>query len=196
MGTSHRCILMAGLGEAGMAVRLLFFLLLLPMAALGQNPKPDLKPPLPPVDAARGNPEQEPNLPEDMRIRMAIERAEDEHRKILESAKQLGELSDSLAKYYHEHGQLSAEEVKKLSAIEKLARRILNHAGGEEFDRSDQPQPTSLRDAIDRIKAAAESIRKSIATQTRFVVSASTIADSNEIIHLTQYIRHAQKATN
>jgi hypothetical protein len=175
---------------------LLVFLFLLPVAAQAQNPKPDFKPPLPPSDSARDNPGQEPNLPEDMRIRMAIERAEDEHKKVLESAKQLGDLSDSVAKYYHEHGQLSAEELKKLSVIEKLAKRILSHAGGEEFDRSDGSQSIPLADAVDRIKAAAENIRKSITTQTRFVVSASTIADSNEIIHLTQYIRHTQKSAN
>lgn len=137
---------------------------------------------------------QELSLPEEMRIRMAIERADSEYRKTLADAEKLNDLSAEIAKIYHERGTLSGEEMKKIGTIEKLAKRILSQAGGDEVDdKTVKAEQKSLADACDQLSSAAAKIKDSIRTQTRFVVSAGVIASSNEVINLAQFIRRSQK---
>ena len=136
-----------------------------------------------------------PTLPPEMSSRLAIERAEDEHRKILETANQVGDLTAEIRQRYTERGNLSGDDIKKLGTVEKLAKRILEHAGGEVVNEAEgKPEQISLASALEQLSTAGASVKKSICTNTRFVVSASIIADSNEIIHLAQFIRHVQKA--
>ena len=138
--------------------------------------------------------DQNVNFPEEMRIRMDIERADNEHRKTLEDADKLNDLSAEIAKSYRDHGRLTADELKKVGAIEKLAKRILNQSGGDEVDDKDKTGQRSLPEAIEQMSAAAANIQKSMKVQTRFVVSATVIANSNEVISLAQFIRHSIKA--
>jgi len=138
--------------------------------------------------------EQEVTLPEDMRIKMAIAREENEYKKTLEDVEKLSGLSEEVAKGYVERKQLSADDVKKLNTIEKLAKRVLNHAGGEEVgDKSGSVDHLALADAIDKLNAAAATIKKDMKAETRFVVSATVVANSNEVINLARLIRHLQK---
>jgi hypothetical protein len=138
--------------------------------------------------------EQDLNLPEEMRIKLAIERADIEYRKTLADAEKLSDLSAEVAKIYHERGSLSPEEMKKVGTIEKLAKRILNQAGGDEVDdKTAKAEQTSLAEACEKLTSAAAKIRDNMKTQTRFVVSATVIASSNEVINLAQFIRHSQK---
>ena len=139
--------------------------------------------------------DQEVTLPDDMRIKMEIAREENEYKKILDDVDKLSVLSDEIARSYVERKHLSAEDVKKLSTVEKLAKRILNHAGGEEVtDKSASADHLALADAIDKMNSAAATIKKDMKAETRFVVSATVIANSNEVITLARLIRHAQKA--
>jgi len=46
-------------------------------------------------DETRDPSQQEPNIPDDMRARLAIERAESEHRKVMEDVKKLHDLSEN-----------------------------------------------------------------------------------------------------
>ncbi|MFY9553651.1 MAG: hypothetical protein WAV47_02915 [Blastocatellia bacterium] len=135
------------------------------------------------------------HLPEDMRIKMAIKRAEVEYKKVIENVEKLADLAGEIARGYSEHNQLSAENVKKLHTIEKLAKQVLNHAGGDEVENKTAPPGNMpLADAIDKLNTTAGNIRKAMKTETRYVVSATVIADSNEIITLVRFIRHNQKA--
>jgi hypothetical protein len=135
--------------------------------------------------------EPEDGLQQDMRIKMAIARAEGEHKKLLEDVEKLSSLSSDIAKGYSEHKRLSSDEIKKLSTIEKLARRVLSNSGGDEVDQKSDQMP--LSDAIDKLNTTAASIKKEMTAETRFVVSATVIANSNEVISLTRFIRQ-QKA--
>ena len=172
----------------------LLLFVLIPVVALAQDqaPAPRSSQPAGNGQFNKNKPDTEISLPEEMRVRMASERADTEHRKILDAAKQLDELSLDLAKKYKENTRITAEEVKKLATIEKLAKKILNGVAGEEVSAKDgDSEKLTISDAVERLSAAAASIDKSITTSTRFVVSATVIADSNEVIHLTQFIRHA-----
>jgi hypothetical protein len=176
---------------------LTIFTLLLAISAAAQANKPFPKsddPMLRHKDRSSKDTDQDGGLPEEMRIKMAIERADNEYRKALEDAEKLNDLSDEVAKSYRERGHLSAEEMKKLSTIEKLAKRILSQAGGDEVDdKAAKTEQKSLADAVDQLNSTAAKIKDNMKTQTRFVVSAAVIASSNEVINLAQYIRRTQK---
>jgi hypothetical protein len=167
---------------------LLLSLVLLPSVVWAQSPLPNKipSPPNPTADERQDG----PSLPDEMRTRMAIERAKSEHKKLLDSAKELGTLSSDLEKTYNQTRKLTSDEYKKLSSIEKLAKKILSDCGGSEVgQKSDADERPSLREAISRLKTVAVGVEKKVEAETRFVVSASVIADSNEVIHLAQYIR-------
>jgi hypothetical protein len=129
------------------------------------------------------------NLPEEMRSRMEIDRANKEYDKLVDSAKQLNEACSEFAKQYKADPRLTAEQTKRLASIEKLAKHILSESGGEETDAKLPDEVGSVSDAVDRLAAKAAGVEKTVTAQTRFVVSASAIGDSNELIHLAQYIR-------
>ena len=138
--------------------------------------------------------DQDLSVPEAMRIKMAIARADAEHKKILTDVEKLTDLSAEVAKVFEERGQLSADEMKKLGTIEKLAKRILGHAGGDEVDdKSGRVEQLSLADAVTNINNAAGVIKKTMTTETRHVVSATVIANSNDIINIAQFLRRTQK---
>ncbi len=164
-------------------------------AGFDQRPNPN-KPP--PEQSKADEPEQDaPTLPEDMRLRMKREREELEHRKIVDSARQLFDTSVELAKGYKDAKALNDDAFKRIATVEKLARRILSHVGGEVVEPKERAgEAPSVPDAIDRIILASENIKKHFTSETRFVVSAAMITDSNQIIHLAQYLRHGQKHTS
>jgi hypothetical protein len=131
------------------------------------------------------------SLPEDMRIKMAITRAEDEHKKVLEDVEKLSDMSSELAKGYGERKHLSPDDLKKLNTIEKLAKHVLSNAGGDEVEQKpDSFDHMPLADAVDKLSNAAFNIKKEVTTGTRYGVSAIVIANSNEVISLARFIRH------
>ena len=175
-----------------------FFILLFATAVAAQattvTPR-RIEPISPPLGAGKSkDSDQNVNFPEEMRIRMDIERADSEYRKTIEDADKLNDLSAEIAKSYRDNGRLTLDELKKVGTIEKLAKRILNQSGGDEVDDKNKPVQRSLPEAIEQMSAAAANIQKSMKVQTRFVVSATVIANSNEVINLAQFIRHSIKA--
>lgn len=148
------------------------------------------------VFPGQGASEQEPpGLPDEMRSRLRIEREESAHKKILESAKEVGELSLEVHRSFRERGKLSSDDLKKLSTIEKLAKRVLSHAGGEEFEakKDSSTEQLTLSDAVNQLVIAGSQIKEKVTVETRFVVSMAVIEASNEVIRLAQYVRRAQK---
>jgi len=171
----------------------LFFALVLTFPAFAQNQQPSMKPP------DRRSPDKSEDqeishLPEEMRVKMAIARAEEDHKKILEDVEKLSSLSVEISKGFEQHKQLSSDDIKKLGTIEKIAKRVLTQSGGEEFEKkSDEIERMPLAQAIDLLNATAEKIKKQVTAETRFVVSATVIAESNEIIGLSRVIRRTKK---
>jgi hypothetical protein len=179
-----------------MATRLLAILICLVIcssASVAQDPQQKQPPDLPGKSReSRWGDEQDSGVPEDMRRRMAMERAESEHRKVLGDVEKLHELSSEVARRYQENRKLSNDDLKKVSTIEKLAKRVLSHALGDEVA-DDSPKPLTLAEAVDRMQTVAAKINATMKDETRFEVSAVVIADSNEVIHLAQIIKRAQK---
>ena len=159
-----------------------------------QSPQPAIRPSTPKPPSRVSDDEQEnSHLPEEMRVKMAIARAEESHKKILEDVEKLSSLSEEIVKDYGDSKKLSGDDLRKLGTIEKLAKRILNHAGGEEVeDKNDPSEHLALAEAIDMLGSTAANIKKEMTAETRFVVSATVIAMSNEVSTLSRLIRHAK----
>jgi len=172
---------------------LAIFILLLASAATAQAVRPDPKPPPSKTDKYPDDGQEVSHLPEDMRIKMAIARAEEDHKKVLEDVEKLNSLSAEIVRGYGESKRLSADDIKKLGTIEKLAKHVLTQSGGEEVDqKSDATEHMPLADAIDLLSTTVANIKKEMTAETRFVVSANVIANSNEVINLSRIIRHAK----
>jgi hypothetical protein len=171
-------------------------ILLFSSAAIAQSTRPAIRPTEPRTADRYPDDEQDPSrLPDDMRIKMAIARAEENHKKFIDDVEKLSDLSDEVARGYGERKRLTSDDVKKLGNIEKLAKRILSHAGGDEVDPpQDSLDQMVVADAIEALNTTASKIRKEMTGETRFVVSATVIANSNEVINLSRFIRRAKKA--
>ena len=176
---------------------LAIFILLFCTAAAAQATRPAPRPSVTKIpDKFPDDDDQElSHLPDEMRVKMAIARAEEDHKKVLEDVEKLSSLSSEIVKGYGESKLLSADDIKRLGTIEKLAKRILSHAGGEEVDppKTDASEQMPLADAIDMLGTTVANIKKEMTAETRFVVSANVIANSNEVISLSRLIRHAKK---
>jgi hypothetical protein len=174
-----------------------FVLLAATSASAQSSPPPPPRPAgLPPsVTAPHDNSQDNTHLPEDMRIRMEIARADAEYKKTVDDADKLSSLSGEVMRAFRDSGKLAGDDLKKVGTIEKLAKRILSQAGGDEVDdHSEDLQHKPLGDAVEQLSAAAEKVQKCIKDQTRFVVSATVIGNANEIIHLAQHIRRNARA--
>lgn len=174
--------------------RFFVFAIVILLSALGataQSARPSPPPETRVPDKFPKTEEQDSGLQQDMRVKMAIARAEGDHKKLLEDVEKLSSLSSEIAKGYGEHKRLSTDEIKKLGTIEKLARRVLTNSGGDEVDQ--KSGHLQLADAIDKLNTTAASIKKEMTAETRFVVSATVIANSNEVISLARFIKQ-QKA--
>ena len=173
------------------------FVLLLAGFAAAQTattPRPPARVASPPPSVIPGE-QENTHIPEEMRIKMEIARADEEYKKTLEDADKLSSLSTEVTRTFHDAGKLAGDDLKKLGTIEKLAKRILSQAGGDEVgEHSEDLQSKPLNDALDQLSTAADKVQKCIKEQTRFVVSATVISNANDIIHLSQHIRRLAKA--
>jgi len=175
---------------------LIVALLLLPTVSAAQSDRPT---PSPSDNQSGGRlpreEKRENDFPDEMLKKMEIARKESEHKKVLEDADKLSDLSEEVFKNFGERRHLASDDLKKLGTIEKLAKHVLTNAGGEEVDdKPDDAANLTIANALEKLSAAAASIRKEMKAETRFVTSASVIAKSNEVISLSRFIRHNQKA--
>lgn len=176
------------------------FLLLAAVSVAAQSKTPiqvQRQPSVPPpsITFPRTSDQENSHMPDEMRVRMEIARADADYKKTLDDADKLSALSTDVVRVFRDTGKLSGDDLKKVGTIEKLAKRILSQAGGDEVgDQSNDIQHKPVNDALDQLSSAADKVQRCIKEQTRFVVSAAVISNANEIIQLAQHIRRSLKA--
>jgi hypothetical protein len=139
---------------------LAILILLSAFAATAQTTRPAIRPEPRHPDKYPDDEQDGSRLPDDMRIKMAIARAEEDHKKVLDDVEKLSDLSIDGARGYGERKRLTSDDTKKLGTIEKLAKRILTHAGGEEVDaKTDSTEQLLIEQAIDMLSTTAANIR-------------------------------------
>lgn len=177
-----------------------FFIAMLATTGLAQSTRPSPKPPvLPPATGSNESrttateTDQDSSLPDEMRVRLYMERKDSEHRKFMEDVKQLDDLSAAIKTAYHDHNTLTSEDFKKVATIEKLAKRILSHAGGNHVEEDKKPLDTPIADVLKELSESASEISNNLMSQTRHVVSMVVINSSNKVITLARFILRNKK---
>src|SRR5437868_14822725 len=116
------------------SILLIAFVLLAATSAAAQATPAQTRPsvPPPPVNFPGHDDQEHTHLPDEMRARMEIARADAEYKKALDDADKLSSLSSEVAHVFRDTGKLAGDDLKKVGTIEKLAKRILTQAGGDE----------------------------------------------------------------
>ena len=123
----------------------------------------------------------------DTLVRMRIKREEDEHKKVVEKAEQLKDLSAALLQE-STGNRLPRLAEKKLKEIEKFARNIRSDAGGGEDEPLETP-PHGLADTLKQLSEASERLKEKLSKTSRHVVSITVAAEATEVIQLVKLLR-------
>lgn len=123
----------------------------------------------------------------DTLVRMRIKREEEEHRKIVEKAEQLKELTAAVTKAAT-GSHLPRLIERKLKEIEKFARNIRTESGGGDDAPLEVP-PQNLSDTLKQLGEATERINEQLGKTSRHIVSITVVADATEIIQLVKLLR-------
>jgi len=123
----------------------------------------------------------------DTLVRMRIKREEEEHKKVVEKAEQLKDLSTALVKDAIGN-RLPRPAEKKLKEIEKFARNIRSDAGGGEDEPLETP-PHGLTETLKQLGEASERLNEQLSKTSRHVVSITVAAEATEIIQLVKLLR-------
>jgi hypothetical protein len=134
------------------------------------------------------NPDQDPR--QELLKELEIKRAENSHKQNVDRAKESAQLSTELRDSYAQQKSLSQIDIKKLGRLEKLARQIRSDAGGSDDDEELKEPPKDLAATFTRLATLTEDLRKSVEKTPRQVVSASLIAQTNELIQLVKLARN------
>lgn len=126
----------------------------------------------------------------EMRQRSYFERLNHEHKQNIQRATEGATLASDLLHSFNQNRALSANDVKNLERLEKIARRIRSYAGGSDDDRDSTPGSTmTLRDSLLQIAELSSSLQQEVERTARQVVSAKLIADANRVISLVRQAR-------
>ena len=132
-------------------------------------------------------PSQEPR--QEMLKEMELKRAENSHKQNIERAKESAQLSAQLRDANAQQKALNAAELKKLGRMEKLARQLRSEAGGGDDEEPLKDPPKDLPATLTRIAELAAEVCKNVEKTPRHVVSASMIAQTNELVELIRLAR-------
>ncbi|HEX8179827.1 MAG TPA: hypothetical protein VF525_09825 [Pyrinomonadaceae bacterium] len=166
---------------------LLFGALIIPITA-------QTVPQVPPAERSLGrhddtrDPAQEPR--QEMLREMEIKRAENTHKQNLERAKESAQLTTELRDTFKQQQTLGQPDLKKLGRVEKLARQLRSESGGSDDEEPLKDPPKDLATTLARMTELTEELRKSIEKTPRQVISASIIAQTNELIELVRLARN------
>lgn len=120
--------------------------------------------------------------------RMQIKRAEAEHKKRVEDARQAVEIAEELSKEAQSN-RLDHSAEKKLREIEKAAKRIRSDAGGSDDDKPLDPPPASLEEALKQLCDVSKRLSEEMDKTSRHVISAAVISNASELIRLVKVVR-------
>ena len=140
------------------------------------------------VGASRDEAEQQ--SPHDEMIKeMRLKREEDDYKEHVSRAKENAQLAVEIREAFIRDKTLRAAELKKLSLMEKLSRKIRNNAGGEENKDELKTPPLQVEKALERLAELTAELQKKVESTPRQVVSTAVIKRANEVVELVRYIR-------
>ncbi len=126
---------------------------------------------------------------EEMLRRAEIKHEEESHAEMVERSDEAAQIGEEILDSFNKNKSLSADDLKKLERMEKLARKIRGSAGGSDKVESLEEPPGKIGAAVERLAEISGALKKSVAKTSRLVISAAVIKNSNEVIELIRHIR-------
>ncbi len=122
--------------------------------------------------------------------RMAIKRAEEEHKKLVKSSQQAAEIAERLSQHIQgeKRNALDRGAEKKLKEIEKAAKQIRNNVGGSNDDK-DFETPKTLADAVTRLTETSKRLSEQMEKTSRHITSATIIVSASDMLRLIKILR-------
>lgn len=150
----------------------------------------------PPVFAQQEDDKKDPPSEgfNDTMRRMAIKRAEDEHKKLVKSSQQAAEIAGRLNQDIQgeKRDTLGRGAEKKLKEIEKAAKQIRNNVGSNNDDK-DFETPKTLDDAVTRLTETSKQLSEQMEKTSRHITSASIIISASDMLRLIKILREYLK---
>lgn len=171
-------------------MRLLFFIFLaaiaagLPTAAFGQGADNRGSLILKPGEEN----EEHPKSFRETLVKMRIEKEKKEFDEMIDRGEEVMKLSLELEKAFAESGRLDSPQLTKLSAVEKLVKKIRSELGGDGDD-DDTEMPKAQAHAVQSIRAKTAELLEELKKTTRFTVSAAAIQTSNAVLKLVKFLK-------
>lgn len=122
--------------------------------------------------------------------RMAIKRAEEEHKKLVKSSQQAAEIAGRLNQDIQgeKRDTLGRGAEKKLKEIEKAAKQIRNNVGSNNDDK-DFETPKTLEDAVTRLSETSKRLSEQMEKTSRHITSATIIISASDMLRLIKFLR-------
>lgn len=121
--------------------------------------------------------------------RAQIKHEEEEHKELVERAGEMAQIGDEILNSFEHSKSLSRDDLKKLDRMEKLARKIRSNAGASDDPEDAQDSPGHIEEAVKQLAEISDTLKKNLEKTSRFVISASVIKNSNELIGLIRRIK-------
>jgi hypothetical protein len=146
----------------------------------------------PPVFAQQEEEKKEPPSEgfNDTLRRMAIKRAEEEHKKLVKSSQQAAEIAERLSQDIQgeKRNTLGRGAEKKLKEIEKAAKQIRNNVGGSSDEKGFET-PKTLEDAVTRLTETSKRLSQQMEKTSRHITSATIIVSASDMLRLIKILR-------
>lgn len=121
--------------------------------------------------------------------RASLARIVNQHKQHLQRTDETVSLAVELNRVYGQQRSFTAEQIKKLEHLEKLARRVRTYAGGSDDTNGEISMPVNVGESLDKISKLAQKLQQEVGNTSRRIVSAKIINTSNELIALTKQVR-------
>ncbi|MEO7660018.1 MAG: hypothetical protein ABIV48_10425 [Pyrinomonadaceae bacterium] len=127
--------------------------------------------------------------------KLRIDKEKKEYDEMVERAEEAVKISEELEKAFEQNGNLTAAEVSRLAAAEKLVKKIRSELGGnDDGDKSKELGPKvkhfSRAELIKSFRTTSVDLVAELKRTTRFTVSAAAIQTSNALLMITKFLRN------
>lgn len=128
--------------------------------------------------------------------KLQVEESKKEYDAMLKRGEEAVKLAADLDRLLEKNGHLTPAEFAKVTEVEKLVKKIRSELGGSDDDGEDPgadgtETPATTKDAVKRLRSAADSLYQDLKKTNRFTISATAIETANAILKVARFLRLA-----
>lgn len=126
----------------------------------------------------------------EMMSRMRVKREKSMHEEYLARAREMRELGALLKSQYEARQSLDRDGMKKLEQMEKIVKKLLNQAGGDDDEIKDTvSQFKELPAAFTQLAVQSDILQIAVENTPRLIISTSVIERAGELLGIIRFIR-------